>query len=220
MLMRAAPWDSLRAQITLTQLKATVINGSTSNNPPPQPWQYEYAWPADCLKARFLLPTLSTPPGGVPLTTAPNTVLATSDEPTAIPFVVATDFDAHGNPIKVILTNLFAAQLVYVRDLSAFPDLWDALFLAAETAMLASYFIDALARNKAQSDGQALKAKAMIDQARATNASESISKADHIPDWLSIRMQSAVPWAWNQSGPNGNVWNGWDAMELPGGMFF
>lgn len=220
MLMRAAPWDSLRAQITLTQLKATVINGATSNNPPPQPWGYEYAWPSDCLKARFLLPTLQTMPGGIPLTTAPNTVLPTADAPTGIPFVIGTDFDAQGNPIKVILTNLFAAQLVYTRDLSQFPDLWDSLFLSAETAMLGAYFINALARNQAQLQTASAQAKAIIEQARAVSGNESISNADHIPDWITVRATSAVPWAWNMSGPGGIVWTGWDSCELPGGLTF
>lgn len=218
MLLRAAPWDFARGQVTLSQLKATVVNGVVSNTPPPQPWNYEYAKPSDCLKARFLLPTLQTQPAGTPLTTTPNVPIYAPSPPTSIPFVMATDFDAQNNSIEVILTNLFQAQLVYVRDLSQTPDLWDPMFLAAVTATLASYFINALARNNAQVQAQAATAKSIIETARAASGNEGISNIDHIPDWMQARMRSGMCWS-NPSGPNG-VSGGWEICGLPGGLFF
>lgn len=218
-LMRAAPWDSLRAQLPLTQIKAAVINGAVSINPPPQPWQVEYAWPPDCLRLRFIQPTLNTAPAGTPLTTAPNVVLYAPPVPTAIPFVVSTDFDGGNNPIKVVLANLYGAQGIYTRDLSQFPDLWDSLFTTAVTAMLASYFINALSRNKDQMQAQITLAKSALDQARAMNGNESISNIDHQPDWMRVRQTSAVNWAWNTGGPGG-VYNSWDAMDFPGGLTY
>ncbi len=220
MLMRAAPWDSLRATIALTQLKAAVVNGVASASPPPQPFLYEYAWPSDCLKARFLMPTQNAPLAGTPLTTSPDAVVGYSTPVTNIPFVVATDYDTTGNPIKVILTNLPSAQLVYTRDLSQVPDLWDSLFLTAATALLGAYFINALARDKTQYGEQVTVAKGAIDAARAANGNESISNIDHFPDWLQIRSTSAVPWAWNTGGPGGAPWAGWDACEMPGGLWY
>lgn len=221
MLSRSANWDSFRAQIPLTLLKATVVNGQLSNYPPPQPWAYEYAWPSDCLKARFIQPTLNAPgSSNPPLTTAPNVYIPAPGAPTGIPFVVATDVDALNNPIKVILTNLPNAQLIYTRDLTQVPDLWDALFLAGATALLASYFISALARDKEQMAQQVQVCKSVIDQARAANGNEAISSVDHYPDWMMVRYQSAVSWAWNQQGPNGVVFTGWDQCAFPDGQSY
>lgn len=220
MLMRSANWDKFRAQIALTQLKATVINGVTTDDPPPSPWNFEYAYPSDCLKLRFIQPTPQAVPGGVPLTTAPNALLVTGSLPTQIPFVVGTDYDADNNPNSVILTNLYQAQGVYTRDLSQFPDLWDPLFLSAATALLASYFINALARDTSQMNAQIALAKNVIDQARDASANESISNADHIPDWIRARGAGSVSWAWNQSGPAGVNYGGWDACGFPDGAFY
>lgn len=220
MLMRAAPWDSLRAQVALTLLKASVVNGAVSSNPPPQPWGFEYAWPVDCVRLRFLQPTLNTAPAGTPLTTAPSVSLPMPAVPTGIPFVVATDYDSNGAPIKVILTNVDVAQAIYTRDLSNYPDLWDPLFLGGATAFLASYFCQALTRNGAQLATQIGMAKSAIDQARAMNASESISIQDHVPDWMRVRQTSCVPWAWNSSGPAGVFNAGWDQCQMADGLWY
>lgn len=221
MLARAAPWNSFRAQIALTQLKAVVINGVVqTTNLPPQPYQVEYAFPADCLKMRFIRPTLTVTPTTPPLTTAPNQSYPYPSAPDAIPFVVATDFDANGNPIKVILSDLYQAQGIYIRDLTSFPDLWDSMFHAAATATLGAYFINALARNAAQMQEQVTIARGLVEQARATEANESMAKIDHTPDWLQIRMQSSIPWGWASGGPNGQLLGAWEFAEFPGGQFF
>lgn len=220
MLSRVAPWDKLRAQIALTQLKATVINGVTTGNPPPSPWNFEYAYPSDCLKARFIQPSPDPVAAGVPLTTAPNAALTVNGLPTNIPFVVGTDNDAGGNPISVILTNLYQAQLIYNRDLTQVPDLWDPLFHAAATALLGAYLINALQRDASQMQQQIGLAKSVIDQARSASANESISNADHAPDWIQTRMAGSVPWAWNQGGPGGVSFAWWDACAFPDGQFY
>ena len=222
MLLRAAPWDFARGQVTLTQLKATVIKGSLSNNPPPQPWQFEYAYPPDCLKGRFQLPTLQTQPQtSPPLTTAPNVGFPYSTPPTAIPFVPGTDFDANGNSIKVIFSNLYQAQLVYVRDLSQTPDLWDSSFLMALTAVLGCYFMNMLQPNEAKYKTLASVAQDLVLQARTAAANESISQSDHVPDWLAARMRGSVAWGWNNGGPGSAAsWgNAWDSCLLPGLSF-
>ena len=38
-LLRGAPWTFARKQVTLTQYKAAIVNGTVSSNPPPQQWQ-------------------------------------------------------------------------------------------------------------------------------------------------------------------------------------
>ena len=218
-LLRAANWDFARGQITLTQWKAAIVNGVTSTNPPPQPWLFSYIYPPDCLKARFLLPTQITAPGGVPLTTNASPVSFVGPAPTGIPFVRGTDKDQNGNPIQVLLTNLCNAQLVYTRDLSMVPDEWDPLFLAGETAYLASIFINALARNAAQYQQQVAQAKAVLDEARMANGNEGIGSVDHRPDWMQARRIGGYWGGWNgpgggQFGYGGAALGGWDSLSF------
>lgn len=220
-LLRAANWDFARAQITLTVYKQATINGANSPNPPPQPFLFEYLYPPDCLKVRFILPTVQVGPSP-PLTTVPNIMPIIGPAPTAIPFVIGTDRDPQGNPVKVILTNLPQAQCIYTRDLSSVPDQWDALFLTGETAYLAAYFINALARNAAQYGQQIAIAKNAIDQARMANGNEGISNIDHRPDWLRSRNQG-IQWAWQQYNNGTAAWGaggGWDQCQMPDGLFY
>lgn len=220
MLMRSANWDFARAQLALTQWKAVSINGVASTNPPPQPWQYSYLYPTDCLKIRFVQPTVPIATPGTPLTTAPNSIFPYPGIPTAIPFVEATDFDTSGNPVRVVLTNVPQAQAIYTRDLSDLPDAWDPLFLAGATALLGSYFINMLARDKAQMEQQVALAKSVIDQARAANANEAINSIDHTPDWVQSRRLTGLPWMWGMTTPIIGAYGGWDACQFPDGQFY
>lgn len=223
--MRSANWDFCRKTISLTLLRVAVPVVSSVvpvyQNPPPQPFLYEYAWPSDCLRARFLIPYCPPAPVGIPLTTAPNVAPLPYTPNTSVPFVVSTDFDANNNPIKVILCNLPLAQLCYTADLSPVPDLWDSLFLAAETAVLATYFITALARNKAQLEDQIAIGKSCLDQARMMNGNEAISNIDHLPDWIAVREISSIPWSLTGQGPNGTSINGaYDLCQFGGGLTY
>lgn len=200
MLLRAARWDFARAQASLTLWKAAIINGVASGNPPPQPFLYSYLWPSDCLSARFLIPTAITAAAGTPLTTAPNLAPWALRPPTDASMVIGTDFNAQGQPIKVILTNLPAAQLIYTRDLSQVPDLWDPLYLGAATAFLGSFFINALARNKAQYDDAVAAAKGFIDQARVVNGNEGTPSIDRQASWITARFTTGNSWPYNQGG--------------------
>lgn len=86
-LLRMAPWDCAFNYASLTLITAapgTPENPTTGpafwqkgvNVPPvagipPPPWAYEYQYPADCLKAVFVVPQFSTGfASGVPITTA------------------------------------------------------------------------------------------------------------------------------------------------------
>src|ERR1700729_3473365 len=57
---RSAHWNSARKQAKLSLLRAAI---GTPENPsgalptPPIPWRYEYAYPDDCLKVRFVIPS-------------------------------------------------------------------------------------------------------------------------------------------------------------------
>lgn len=217
-LLRAAHWDFARKQIALTQLKAAVINGAVSADPPPQPWLFEYAYPSDCLKARFLIPTALTQPAGTPLTTATNLVPPYLNPPTRTPFVLGTDTDAQGNAVRVIFTNMPLAQLIYTADYSLMPELWDALFLTAATATLAAYFCQAMTQDMSQIKMQVEIAQGAISTARATNGNEQQPTADLSVDWMNVRMISGLPVVPYNS-TNG-YWLGWDSLELPGGLRF
>lgn len=219
MLMRSANWDFARAQLPLTLWKAAAINGVASANPPPQPWLYSYLYPSDCLKMRFVQPTVPIATPGTPLTTSPNTVYPYPGIPTAIPFVEGTDIDETNNAIRVILTNVPLAQGIYTRDLSQLPDLWDPLFLSGETALLGSYFISMLALNKAQMQEQIAQAKSIIEQARAANANEAINTIDHTPDWIRTRQLTGLPWVWGLTTPLVGA-GSWDSCSFPDGTFY
>ena len=218
MLLRSANWDFARAQIPLSLWKSQIVNGALSNTPPPQPWQYSYLYPQDCLRMRFVQPTVTNTGGNVALTASQMTQLVFPPIPTSIPFVEGTDFDVNNNPIRVILTNVMQAQGVYTRDLSQTPDLWDPLFLAGETALLGSYFINALARDKAQMEQQVALAKSIIDQARVANGNEGISNVDHVPDWIRTRRVTGLPWLYNAQ-PNVG-YGGGGYCSFPDGSFY
>lgn len=220
MVMRGANWEFARRQRTLTLFKAASINGVISSDPPPQPYAYSYIYPPDCLKARFIVPTIQTGVSGTPLTTGVSFAPGCQSTITSIPFVVGTD-TSDEQPIKTIMTQLKDAQLVYTQDLVNTPDMWDAMFETAATATLASYLINALARDQAQMNAQIAIARAALDSARAVNANESISSADHVPDFLAARFAGWNGYGGWANGANGTYFTGgYDSCTFPDGQFF
>lgn len=209
-LSRAAHWNCLRKQESLALLKASVIDGEASDNPPPRPWQYEYAYPVDCIKARFILPFWNNNYTGTPFTTAPNISTVLLQGP-PVKFAVATDRDAEGNTVRVILTNMPQAIMVYTADFINSPDLWDPHFLAAATATLGVWFINALNRSRGLLQDQVSIATNIIAQARISDGNEGLTSADHIPDWLRVRKRTGADVG------AGYYFAGWDSMALPGG---
>lgn len=214
-MMRAANWDFLRRQVMLTQLKAAIINGQVSANPPHQPFQYEYLYPADCLKARFLIQYQTPQPAGTPLTTDPTMYQPIPTANTSVPFVIGNDPDANGNPVKVILTNMPNAMLVYTCDLSQYPDMWDHGFRTAATALLASYFVASLTGDKELMKLQVSIATGVLDTARAMNGNEAMPVQDHIPDWIMVRSMG-IGWGVNNMAGANNCQ--WDAIDFPTGL--
>lgn len=216
-LHRAAHWNCTRKQITMTVLKAaqgTPENPDGSKPQPPTPWQYEYAYPADCLKARFLLP--NPPTSG----TAPTPVLAAGlvqtpvwFPPIGAKFVVAIDTDANGNQIKVILTDLEYASLVYTARIVN-PDLWDPHFLLAATATLGAWLVNPVARNAEVLKEQVQIASNVILQARVSDGNEGVTSVDHLPDWMQVRGFSGLYDRFTEP----LAYYGWDVMGFPGGL--
>lgn len=216
-LFRAAHWNFARFQAPLTLLKAAQ---GTPENPlgtttlaPPIPWAYSYAYPSDCIKARYIIPVSPVASVQVPFTTADNSGMPGYSADLAVKFVVATDTDNSGNRVRVILTNLSQATLVYTSRVDD-PNLWDPAFLQAATSYLGAWFVNALARNAALHKDQMNIAMQIIQKARMTDGNEGPITQDHMPDWIRARgaSQSYIG--------NGSFYYGWDYLMMPGGSTF
>lgn len=218
---RAAHWNCLRFTAALSLLKAAAgtpenVNGTTLPVPP-QPWLYEYALPTDCLKARFLVPSLTQPPPSPPLTTGTSMFLPARLGAGAVPFTVAVDVDQNGNEIAVLLTNIGTAltgppQLVYTKRLLNIG-LWDAQFLMGAKSALAAWLVNPVNASAAMMQQAMGIAKAMLDSARISDGNEGPQSFDHTPDWISIR-------GGGRSRPTGLFIAPWDSFAFPGGVSY
>jgi len=169
-LSRAALWNFSRRQVALTLLQDASRNSQPpvgTGTPGMGLWLYEYAWPIDCLKARYVpfsgVINPPVPQGNIvpPDNAAPPTTL-----PAAFPYarVVPAPYqvtldqvpnltgaitnwnqlpnldNAQGQALGqqvVILTNQIQASLVYTARVES-PNLWDPLFRQAMVALLAA----------------------------------------------------------------------------------
>lgn len=216
-LLRGANWNFCRRQANLTLLRRAVnADGTVSTDPPSQPFQYEYLYPSDALKIRFIQQFLTTTTSGtaVPLTSASSSTIYPAYAVTNIPFVEAVDMST-GSPRKTLLTNMPDAMAIYTADMSQYPDMWDANFLTAETAYLASFLIANLSGDRSLMVTQIQIAKNGLDAARGVNGNESISNVDHLPDWIRARTQGSA-----YTGGYGRGGCTWDAVAFPDGVFY
>lgn len=217
---RAAHWNSARKQAQLSLLKAAV---GTPENPagllaqPPIPWRYEYGYPSDCLKVRFVMPNPNQPiPGQAPLMTnvgVTNIPLVN----TGLPFVPAIDEDANGNQIKVILTNARMAQGVYTARI-ANVDLWDPSLQNAVVGALAAWAATPLSGSMDRMKLAVMMASSLIKAARDSDGNEGITSADYIPDWMQVRNAGSGSFGWNV--PNGGFIASWDSWGGPDGVSY
>jgi hypothetical protein len=217
-LHRAAHWNFARKQATLSMLAAaqgTPENPSGTTLPiPPRPYQYEYAYPADCLKARFLIPNPPTVGTNIgPVLSAGLVQTPVWFPPIGYKFAVALDTDAANNQIKVILTDLEYAQLVYTCRVVN-PDLWDPHFLAAASATLGAWLVNPLTRNAEVLKEQTQIASGIILQARVSDGNEGVTSIDHVPDWMAVRGWTGMADRFSEP----QAWYGWDSMGFPGGV--
>lgn len=212
-LMRGAHWDCLKKQALLTVIKAAA---GTPENPngtttllPPIPWVYSYAYPSDCLKARYILPFIVDGASATPLTTAIS-VMPPPPLPgvESVRFSVAYDTDSLGNPVRVILTNMPLATLVYTANV-ADPNFWDPNLIEAQSAYLAVWLCNSLTRNPQMLKDMVSISQTTLTNARAMNGNEGITVQDHMPDWIRIRGGGTY------SGV-GMFYTGWDAVAFPG----
>lgn len=212
MIARAAPWNCLRKQNYLSVIKAAA---GTSENPdgetigiPPRPWRYAYAYPADCVLVRFILPYLSSSTESTPVLAG---AYATAYAPAyigSVKFIVANINDDNGNPQRAILTNMQGAEAVYTAFIED-PNMWDVHFQQAVATALCSLAVDGIARNNALAQKKAADAKDMILNARLSDGNEGETVVDYTPDWLTARGGAMSP-------VYGQYYGAWEAIALPG----
>lgn len=181
-LLRTAQWGFARKTLAVTPIGTLTANPPTS----PYPWLAKYAWPADCLKMRYILPTPTAIGGGG---IAPN-VSTLNANPYLMPsrknrFLPAYD-DSSNPAVKVLLANIINITLVYTVDVTD-PNLFDNLFQNALVMALASKLVMTLTGNVRLKASYAQLAQQSINEARAADGNEAIPSSDHTPDWVATR---------------------------------
>lgn len=190
-LARAAQWNCLTRQVTLSLLAAaqgTPENSEGDSLPiPPTPYLYQYAYPSNCLDVRYVVPSLPSNEGGtVPATTINNAAGAWIPSQGQIPYVVSTVSTVNGSPVNVILTNQDQAQVVYTLN-QPNPAGWDSLFQSAMVASLGAYLVPALTLDLSLMQLSISTAEKAIMQARVADGNEGVTTMDHLPDWMRAR---------------------------------
>ncbi|MGA3113503.1 MAG: hypothetical protein ABSF90_03615 [Syntrophobacteraceae bacterium] len=211
-LLRLAPWSFARATIQGALLAAAPgtpenLNGtvplplvpiSTANpagSMPLQivPWLYEYAWPQSCVRLRQVKPPVNSPSQGtntVPIWPGINMASpgfgGSGSLDNRVPYQISLDADSAGNQIKVILTNIEYALIVYTALVDD-PNLWDDEFTEAYIFMLASHLVGALVGDKQLDKALYEKAAQAAITARAVDGNEQPLSPSHTPDWIKAR---------------------------------
>lgn len=247
-LLRAANWDFARREAPLTLLAdgsgqtpdvGTIVTGSQ--------FQYEYAYPTDCARVRYIPwnPFLSpgTPSGNIvppdpsaPVMTGlgqqpgvgqrirPARFLISNDTNYIPPGVGVDQQGMSPSGRVVILTNVANAYAVYTYE-ALYPSVWDHQFRAAMVAYLASEIAMPLARDKKfglqMRDRNIGIAMAKITSARATDGNETWSSSDIAVDWMRARYTggSYGPWGGYGDGP-GYCFGGLDQVGFANGSAY
>lgn len=216
---RAAHWNCARFQTSLTLLRAAA---GTASNPtgalplPPIPWLYQYAYPSDCLKVRFVIPLPQVPGTQIPIMSQvginyfPQVV-------TSIPFTPAVALDDEGKQIRVLLTNAPIAQAVYTARIPD-PDMWDPSLRNAVIATLAAWFVNPVAMKKDLMAERVGMAVALVKEARISDGNEGITSMDHYPDWIEVRSYGSNYLGWQV--PNLGYMAAWDGLGMPDGVSY
>jgi hypothetical protein len=223
-LLRGAHWDFARRQAPMVLLADATGNTPNVGTQVVTPWIYEYAYPGDCMKARFVpwnpLTNLGAPAGNItpanaaaPLMTGLNQAPLAGRQQRPARMLVATDFNypAPAGSISwetqgvspqgrtVVLTNVKQANLVYTALLN-YPSVWDPLFRGAFVAYLASEVALPIWAKKDPKMGLAMRgqqvaiAKDKIQQARITNGNEGWQSNDIPVDWMDARNAGTGGW--------------------------
>ena len=239
-LLRGAPWDFARQQNPLTLLAdGTGQTANVGTVVPGNQFIYEYAYPANCARIRYIpwypflnpgVPSSNIAPGNSSSPTMtglgsppyigqrikPSRYLVTSDPNySAVPdssAMLVQGQSPQGN--TVILSNVQYATCVYTYD-AQYPSSWDHLFRAAMVAFLASEVALPLWADKDRKFGMQLRmqqieiAKKKILEARIADGTEMYASSDIPVDWMNARNAGAGGGPWQGAGYGGNDYGCW-----------
>lgn len=172
-LLRAVHWGFARMTQPLTEL------GNLQAGTSVYPWAYKYAYPADCIRLRYVLcqpPTGYTPPVGESLFFNSFQMPSRDNR-----FLVSND-----GTQRVILSNVQNAIAVYTFD-NTDLDTWDSFFGNAMNSALAARLAIAISGNVGMKQQFEAEAAQSIIDARVADANETLSSTDHTPDWIRAR---------------------------------
>jgi hypothetical protein len=233
-LLRAANWNFARREAPLLLLAdATGGTPNVGTIVPMGQFQYEYAYPVDCAKLRYIpwqpMQNTAAPQGniippnaGAPLTTATPLIVGQRIIPAK--FVITNDsnytpvpgqiyWETQGESPQgriVILCNVPKAQCIYTTTVF-YPSMWDSLFREAMVALLASNIALPLAKDKRfgmQMRKENIEiAKAKIKEARVVDGNESVASSDIAVDWMRTRRTGG--WGGRGHGGHGGGEGGW-----------
>lgn len=198
--LQMAYWNFAQKTNYLSLLKSapgTPSNASSTANQwstafPSPPWLYEYAYPVDCIQMSRIVQQIQNTYVGTPYTTGGSNGYPFMVGPGA-PFKVSTDEDVNHQQQNVILTNQYQAIGVYTKRITN-PGLFGAQFVEALVQALAAKLAIALTGQVALANSKFVAANAVITQARASDGNEGLTVIDNMPDWITIREDSANLW--------------------------
>jgi hypothetical protein len=246
-LLRTAHWNFARFEAPMQCLgDATGQTPNTVTNVE-QPWTYAYAWPTDCVAARWV-PSPVCPANGnttVPLFQSvgpfpaipllPGRFLVSSSnlypiEIGILPWNGLPDLrrtEGLGPTYRrVILTDIPNALLVYTRLVTVIEE-WDDLFRQAMVASMAVVLCPLAIKDPkmrmAERDRQVAIARNAIADARVANGNDAgfPQTTQHTPPWVSARNGG-----WNQDAFGGaggvgtlGLYLPWEPYSLGGNVF-
>ncbi len=214
-LLRAAPWGFARRQVAMNLLvdasgatpnvSTNIVGGYSSK------FQYEYSYPQDCMRIRYIpanqqgnpgAPAVNIVPPNNNLPLMPNTgTFPWGQRIVPSPYLMTSDpnfttkpgpdgqFQRGTSPVgsTVILSNVQNAVLVYTYD-ALYPSLWDGMFKRALIAYMAQDIAMGLWTLRGKPEigmkeraAQIAMCKDVVREARAADANEISATTADIP---------------------------------------
>lgn len=248
-LLRAAHWAFARRQAPLALLAdATGATADVGTQVVDPEFLYEYEYPTDCLKLRFIpwnsnTPSTPVPAGniqpqnaGQPITSAPIGIPSAGRRLHPARWLETVDPNYPAQPGTnwyetqgvspqgrvVICTNVKNACAVYT-GLILYPSIWDALFREALVCYLASQCALAILKDKKFAltirAQLILAVKEKLVQARLTDGNEGTYSSDIKVDWIETRRTAAGSgYGWGL--PWGGIGAGYNGFCGPSSLSF
>lgn len=179
-LFRRADWGFARRSMVLVVAKSLPGTNKTvwDDTLPQPPWLYEYEYPDDCAKVRFIVPQELL---GV-MSQFPESIIPDWRK-LAVPFELS-GYDSQAK--RHILTNAKDAIGVYTVRLTDVT-LWPGDFVQALVLLLASWLAVPLTGDKELAQGNAGFAEKLISDANSSDAREQVEEKQPDADWLLAR---------------------------------